>query len=96
MASGPEIPQPTAPTATGGKPRPETASGTTPTTKTTAAGTTPQTPLYDTTSVQHHGDGSHTTTHVGSGGSVTYARPDFDGMMAGLQEHLGGSSGDED
>jgi hypothetical protein len=64
----------------------------------TATGGSPKAhkPLFTQTSIAHFPDGSHQITHSGSDGDVRYARSDFDGLKAGLDEHLGGSSGDED
>lgn len=49
------------------------------------------------THIEHHDDGSHTIKHMGAPGEegkpgeeVSYARPDMEGMHAGLDENLGG------
>ena len=87
------IPTPSFPNASGGVPKPMTASGTTPTTKTTASGTKPRRPLF--TAITHHTDGSHTVTHQHSNDpseNTSYAKGDFAGLLDGLKEHLGGES----
>jgi len=49
------------------------------------------------TVIDHHTDGSHTVTHEPlepGGEAVSYARPDYEAMKAGLDEHLGEGAGE--
>jgi hypothetical protein len=46
---------------------------------------------YHKTTVEHHPDGSHSIEHMHEDGSSNkYARPDYQGMMDGLQQNLSG------
>jgi len=83
------IPTPTFPTASGGTPKPMTAAGTIPTTKTTASGTTPQKPNF--TRIDHHFDGSHTVSHEydDPAKNISYAKADLSGVNDGLDQHVG-------
>jgi hypothetical protein len=74
------IPIPTAPTASGGTPKPTPAQL--------------RKPNFDSTRILHHGDGSHTVFHESSdpGQNVSYAKADLNGVHDGLDQHLGTDS----
>ena len=56
----------------------------------------PKTNGYHRTEIEHHPDGSHSTTLHHEDGSVKkYARPDHDTMMDGLMENLAGPTPEE-
>ena len=71
------IPTPTAPTASGGTPKPTPAQL--------------RKPNFDSTRIIHHTDGSHTVYHETSdpAQTVSYARADLSGVHGGLDQHLG-------
>lgn len=45
------------------------------------------------THIEHHSDGSHTVRHTPmSGDEMSYSKPDMEGVIQGLQQHVGGGA----
>jgi len=56
------------------------------------AAAAPKKPKHKHTHIESHSNGSYTTRHTPEGGGeeTSYSSPDLQGVIKGLQEHLGG------